>query len=87
VLADIELAGIIADDNGGGQEAVRLDTAPQGPLGGDHDRIGIDLERGDAEPFEMGVQVFKLRSFQKIRFGRQKTSTTDESVPKQRLLA
>src|SRR5450755_2069243 len=32
VLADIELTGIVADDDGVGQEAMRLDTAPQGAL-------------------------------------------------------
>jgi hypothetical protein len=32
VLADIELTGIVADDDGVGQEAMRLDTAPQGVL-------------------------------------------------------
>ena len=53
VVADIELAGVVADDHGVGQEAVRLDAAPQRPLGGDQDRIGSDLEGGDAEPVEM----------------------------------
>ena len=53
VLADIELAGIVADDDGVGQKAVRLDAAPQRALGGDPDRIGIDLERRDAELLEM----------------------------------
>src|SRR6266581_7598664 len=32
---------------------MRLDAAPQSPLGGDADRIGRDLERRDAEPVEM----------------------------------
>ena len=32
---------------------MRLDAAPQGALGGDHDRIGVDLESRDAEAVEM----------------------------------
>src|SRR5215204_2560062 len=53
--ANIELAGVVADDYGAGQEAMRLDAAPQCPLGGHHHGIRIDLECRDAEPFEMGV--------------------------------
>ena len=53
VRADVELPGVIADDDGVGQEAMRLDTAPQGTLGGDHDRIGVDFESRDAESVEM----------------------------------
>ena len=53
VLADIELTGIVADDDGVGQEAMRLDTAPQGALGRDQNRVGVDFERRDAKPFEM----------------------------------
>src|SRR2546427_6370131 len=49
VLADVELTGVIADNHGVREEAVRLDAAPQRPLGGDHDGVGIDLERRDAE--------------------------------------
>ena len=55
VLADIELAGIVADDHGVGQEAARLDAAPQRAFGCDHHRIRMDLECRDAEHFEMGV--------------------------------
>lgn len=53
VMADIELTGIVADDHRVGEQAVRLDAAPQRPFGGDLHRIGRDLERGDAEPLEM----------------------------------
>jgi hypothetical protein len=53
-LADIELTGIVADDDGVGQKAVRLDATPQGALGGDHNGIGIDRESRDAELVEMG---------------------------------
>ena len=54
VLADIELTSVVADDDGVGREAMRLDPAPQGALGGDHNGIGINLESGDAELIEMG---------------------------------
>src|SRR3979409_1923840 len=53
VLADIELTGVVADNDGVGQEAMRLDAAPQGALGGDYDRIGSDAERRDAETVEI----------------------------------
>ena len=55
VLADVELAGVVADDHGVGEEAVRLDAAPQRRLGGDQHRVWIDLEGRDAERFEVGV--------------------------------
>ncbi len=42
VLTDVELTGVIADDHGVGEEAVRLDAAPQRPLGGDHHGIRIE---------------------------------------------
>jgi hypothetical protein len=45
MLADFELTGIVADNDRVGEEAVRLDTSPQRPLGGDHHGIRIDLER------------------------------------------
>ena len=53
--ADIELAGVVADDHGVGEQAMRLDAAPQGPFGGDQHGIGMDLEGGDAEPLQMSV--------------------------------
>src|ERR1700674_4539247 len=40
VLADIELTGVVADNDGVGQEAMQLDAAPRGALGGEHDGIG-----------------------------------------------
>src|ERR1700692_2310723 len=55
VLADIELTGVVADDHGVGEEAVRLDAAPQRRLGGDHHGVWIDLEGRDTERFEVGV--------------------------------
>ena len=53
--ADFELTGIIADDHRLGQQAVGLDAAPQGRLGGDQHRIGADLEFGNAKLIEMGM--------------------------------
>ena len=55
MLADIELTGVVADDDGVGEEAVRPDAAPQRPLGRDHHGIRIDLEGRDAERFKMCV--------------------------------
>ena len=55
VAADLELAGIVADDHRVAEQAVRLDAAPQRAFGGDQHGIGRDLERRDAEPVEMGL--------------------------------
>jgi len=57
VLTDVELPGIIADNHGVGQEAVRLDAAPQRSLGGDQHRIGVDLQSRDAELFKVAFQA------------------------------
>ena len=53
--ADIELAGVVADDHGVGEQAMRLDAAPQSAFGGNQHGIGMDLEGGDAEPLQMSV--------------------------------
>ena len=53
MLADIELTGVITDDHRVGQKTMRFDAAPQGSFGGNHERIGMDLENQDAEPIEM----------------------------------
>ena len=55
VLADIELTGIVADNHRVGQKAMRLDAAPQRPIGGDQHRIGVDPKRRDAELFKVCV--------------------------------
>jgi hypothetical protein len=55
MLADIELTGVVPDDHGVGEEAVRLDAVPERRLGGDRHGVWIDLERRDAERFEVGV--------------------------------
>jgi hypothetical protein len=58
VAANVELSGVIAEDNGVGQEAVRAHAAPQRPLGGQPHRV-LDrcqcctFARGDAEPVQM----------------------------------
>ena len=52
---DIELAGVVAHDHGAGEQAMRLDAAPQSAFGGDQHGIGMDLERGDAEPLQMSA--------------------------------
>ena len=53
VLAEAELAGIVADDHRPGQQAVRLDRTPERALGGDAHRIGADLQVGNAQPLKM----------------------------------
>jgi hypothetical protein len=53
VLADIEQAGIVADDHSVGHKAMGFDVAPQGFFDGDANWIGRNLERRDAEPVEM----------------------------------
>ena len=53
VLADIELAGVVADDDGLGKQAVRLDAAPQSAFGGDHHGVRVDFQRGDPERIEV----------------------------------
>ncbi len=53
VLANVELTGAITDDHGLAQQAVRNDAAHERPFGGDLDRIGVDLEGGNAEPLQM----------------------------------
>ena len=55
VLSDIELAGVIADDDSIGQKVMRLDAAPQRALGGDRHWIGVDLQGRDAELVEVQV--------------------------------
>jgi len=57
VFTDIELASVIADDDGIGQQAMGFDAPPQRTLSGYLDRIRVDLECGDAKLFEMRVQA------------------------------
>jgi hypothetical protein len=54
MAADVELTGVVADDDGVGEEAVIKDAAPQRALGGDAHRIGSDHEPAEAETIEVG---------------------------------
>ena len=53
VVLDRELPGVVGQDHGVGQQPMGLDRAPQRTFGGDADRVGRDLQVGDAEPPEM----------------------------------
>ena len=53
MLTDGELAGIVADNHRVTQKLMRLDAAPERPLGGDLCWVGSDGERRDAEPRKM----------------------------------
>ena len=53
MVADVKLAGIVADDDGVVEKAVRLDAAPQRAFGGDHRRVDRAGERLYAEQIEM----------------------------------
>ena len=55
VLADVELAGIVADDDRLMQEPVCGDCPPQCALGGDAHRVGGHLQIGDAELLQMAL--------------------------------
>jgi hypothetical protein len=48
-----ELTRVVADHHRVGQEAVRLDGAPERSFGGDAHRIGADLQIGDTKPLKM----------------------------------
>ena len=54
VTADVELAGVIADDDRIGQQPMVRHAAPQRPLGGDPDRVGMHLESRDPDALQMG---------------------------------
>ena len=43
VSADVELTGVITDDNGVTEVSMIDHAAPQRPFGGDLHRIGVDL--------------------------------------------
>src|SRR5271168_476461 len=55
VQADVELASVVADNHGIGEQAMRLDAAPQSAFAGDQHGIGADLQSRDAEPIQMDV--------------------------------
>jgi len=53
VPADVKLPGVIAQNHRVAQKLMRLNAAPQRRFGGNPDRVGRDLQRGEAEPVEM----------------------------------
>src|SRR5271169_1513354 len=53
VLTDVELAGVVADNDRVGEKTVGFDAAPQGAFGGDQHGIGMDLQGRDAETVEV----------------------------------
>lgn len=59
MLDDLELAGVIADNDGVAEQAVLLDAAPERAFGGDLHRIGHDRERPDAEKRSLPICVQK----------------------------
>ena len=66
VRADVELAGVVADDDGILEQAMGDHAAPQRAFGGDLQRIGMHPEPGDAEALEMGhprLLVFEALAF------------------------
>ena len=69
VLAELELTGIVADDDRVGQQAVGLDAAPECGFSGDLHRIGGDLERGEAELFKMGLPCRAIGEVLVVVFG------------------
>ena len=55
VQADVELASVVAHNHGIGEQAMRLEAAPQSAFAGDQHGIGADLQSRDAEPVQMDV--------------------------------
>src|SRR5277367_2758545 len=53
MLTDVELAGVVADNDRVGEKTVGFDAAPQGAFGGDQHGIGMDLQGRDAETVEV----------------------------------
>lgn len=53
-MSDVKLAGVIAQHDGVAEELVRLNAAPQRPLGGDLNGVGCHVQPGQAEPVEVG---------------------------------
>jgi hypothetical protein len=51
--ADVKLVGVIAQDHRVTETFMRLYAAPQRRFGGDLDRVGCDLQRGQAKAFKM----------------------------------
>ena len=53
MVEDVELPGVVAEDHGHGEEAMRQHRAQQGAFGGDSRRIGVGFELADAELTQM----------------------------------
>jgi len=60
VTADIELAGIVAEDDRLVAKAALHETTPQRAFAGDARRIGMGRARGDREGFQMGRPRFRV---------------------------
>src|SRR6202021_3000086 len=56
VKEPVDLPGVVTEDHGHGEEAVRQDRAQQGAFGGDLRRIGVGFEFAYAEPAQMRAQ-------------------------------
>ncbi len=48
MLADMELACVVGDNNGVLEQALMADRAPQRPFAGNQDGVGRDLQIGEA---------------------------------------
>ena len=53
VMANVKLSGVVADDDGIAQQTMRANASPQRSLGGDLDRLGLHLQRGDPQLHQM----------------------------------
>src|SRR5271166_2209700 len=53
MVANVELPGIVTQHNRVAQEFMRLDTAPQGALGGDPNRVWRGAQRGETEQLKV----------------------------------
>jgi hypothetical protein len=63
VLTDGKLSGVVTDNHPLTQKVMRLDAAPQRPLGGDLHRVGCYRQRGDPKLLQMrlpGRRIGKL---------------------------
>ncbi len=56
-MANVELTGVVADDDGIAQQTMRADASPQRSLGGDLDRLRLYLQRGDPQPRQMRLPL------------------------------
>ena len=89
VLAEAELAGIVGDDHRPGQQAMRLDRAPERALGGDPHRVGGDRQAVDAEGGEVrlpgGLVGKDLRRMRRQEFDHRPGQGTAAHIIQRRL--